>query len=324
MSSPDDQLQRNEALLKLIKRLDVNDPQENWIGPYACTRTLGKGATGIVKPEVEVAIKCVDRAFMISNADERKRIEREVRILSVLEHPYLMKLHEVIEAKDMRYIVLEYLPGGELYDYMLKQGGKLPIDQVFRFFFELVIAISFMHRNSIVHRDIKMENLILDATGNIKVADFGMACSVPPGVLLEESVGSPHYACPEIVKGVKYNGFQADIWSMGVVLFVLLTGTLPFVADSRELMFDKIKRADFRIPTEVPDSAADLLRKTMCPAGEDRATLRDIQAHPWWRSRCGRVTPQMRRLWEDEFPPEDHHEGLHQKLLSPHMKLPPR
>eukprot|EP01006_Ploeotia_vitrea_P063756 TRINITY_DN86194_c0_g1_i1.p1 TRINITY_DN86194_c0_g1~~TRINITY_DN86194_c0_g1_i1.p1 ORF type:complete len:339 (+),score=40.79 TRINITY_DN86194_c0_g1_i1:52-1068(+) len=325
-----EKLERNQQLLALIKKLNINDPEENWVGPYQLVRTLGQGATGVVKhaflrsaPEEEVAIKIVDKSFLAANPDEKRRIEREIATLRKLDHPYIMKLYDVLEQPQHRSMILEFLPKGELYDYILK-NDHIPVDEAFKFFFQLVVAVAHIHNKGIVHRDIKLENMIVDHKNDVKLADFGFAIEASRTIKLQECVGSIHYAAPEVVRGESYNGYQADIWSMGVVLFVLLSGRLPFAAESRELMEQKIIEANYKIPTEVPVSAQNLIKALLNPVPQDRLTLKEILASPWWQSRCsGRVVnPQMRKLLEAEFPPEDLTEGLHQRLLSPNMKLP--
>lgn len=313
-ATPEGRLQANEELLTLIKKLNYSDESENWIGPYAVTRTLGEGATGVVKlayhrdhPEEIYALKIVDKAAILQKPEEKKRVEREIRILQKIEHKYIMRLFDVLETNTHRYLVLEYLPGGELYDNLLK-NGRVPVDTVFKYFFELIMAVSYLHRNSICHRDIKLENLILDHKGDTKMADFGMAVVVPPGARLQESVGSPHYACPQIILGQKYNGYEADVWSCGVVLYTLLTGTMPFQGESTEVLHDNIVNARYRRPTELPDSAQDLLHNILNPVPEERYTLRHIMDHSWWTMRCTRITPEMRKVWAVEYPSE-HRQG---------------
>lgn len=172
----------------------------------------------------------------------------------------------------------------------------------FKYFFQVTMALAYLHRMQICHRDIKLENVILDNKGDAKLADFGMAVVVPPGARLQESVGSPHYACPQIVLGQKYNGYTADIWSLGVVLYILLTGALPFNGESTAVLFDNICNANFRMPPELPDTAQELVRSILKPAQDERATLYDIQKSTWWQMRCARITPLMRKIWLTEFP----------------------
>ena len=324
-------------LLKMIRKLDANDPTENWIGPYAMIKTLGQGATGVVryakrrdarivdeKPDDEVAIKIVDLVALKDLPDERRRVDREITILRLVDHPYLMKMHDLIQNKTHKYMILEYLPGGELYDLIMRNGGRLAPDDAFKYFFQLLVGVAYMHRRKLVHRDIKLENMIRDAKGDIKLADFGMSCEMPPGGKLKESVGSPHYACPEIVQGNAYDGYQADAWSTGVVLFVLLTGNLPFMAEDTNVLYEKISKGDYRMPSELPDPAQELIRGLINPSGSRRLDVDGIAKSKWFHSRLPRVTPAQRKIFEAEFPSDDDFaEHLHHKLLPPSgtMKL---
>eukprot|EP00995_Heteronema_vittatum_P002157 NODE_130_length_1835_cov_255.701568_g90_i0.p1 GENE.NODE_130_length_1835_cov_255.701568_g90_i0~~NODE_130_length_1835_cov_255.701568_g90_i0.p1 ORF type:complete len:451 (-),score=212.10 NODE_130_length_1835_cov_255.701568_g90_i0:483-1772(-) len=326
VTDADTRLARNKELLTIIKRLDVNDEKENWVGPYAMHRILGKGSFATVRmafnrsnPEEEVAIKIIDNTLLLADPENKKRMDRELAVLQKLKHPYLMELHDVIDTKTHKYVVLEYIPGGELFDYILKQGGKLTMDERFKFFTQTVMAVNVLHRHQWVHRDVSLSNLLLDINKDLKLADFGMACPVPKNGFLTDSVGSPAYACPEIIRGVKYRGYAADVWSLGVVLFVLLTGTLPFAAENQELMFNKIKSADYKIPPELPDPAQDLVRNMIVVDPQERLTMHQIQAHPWIQGKLSRLTPEMRKLWEAEFPPCGSTDGLHERLLAPNM-----
>jgi serine/threonine protein kinase len=304
----EDKLKANSELLTLIKKLSNYNEADTWIGPYAVQRVLGEGATGIVKlanhrdnKEDLVAIKIVDKNAMLSKPDEKKRVLREITILQQVEHPYIMKMYDVFETKQHRFLVLEYLAGGELYDALLK-NGKCATEQAFKYFFQITIGIAYLHKNSICHRDVKLENVILDSKGDAKLADFGMASVVPPGAKLMESVGSPHYACPQIIEGKKYSGYCSDVWSLGVVLFILLTGQQPFGGDTMDVLFGNITNVRYKIPLELPDSAGDLIKSILKFNEDERATLHDIQACNWWKLRCGRITPEMRKCWLDVFP----------------------
>jgi len=311
ISNPEEdeaKLKANADLLQLIKKLNNVEEEDNWIGPYAVTKTIGEGATGIVKlahhrerAEELYAIKIVHKKTIGEKPDEKKRVEREIRILRMVQHKYIMKLYDVMETKSHRYLILEYLQQGELYDILLK-NGKIAPEPAFKYFFQVMMALAYLHRNQICHRDIKLENVILDHKGDAKLADFGMAVVVPPGARLMESVGSPHYACPQIIMGQRYDGYNADVWSLGVVLFVLLTGALPFNGDSSAVLFNNICNAKFRMPPELPDTAQDLIRSILKPEQDQRASLHDIQSSLWFQRRSARITPEMRRIWLTEFP----------------------
>ncbi|KAK2493731.1 hypothetical protein MC885_000297 [Smutsia gigantea] len=196
-----------------------------YVGPYRLEKTLGKGQTGLVKLGVhcitgqKVAVKIVNREKLSESV--LMKVEREIAILKLIEHPHVLKLHDVYENKKYLYLVLEHVSGGELFDYLVKKGRLTP-KEARKFFRQIVSALDFCHSYSICHRDLKPENLLLDEKNNIRIADFGMASLQVGDSLLETSCGSPHYACPEVIKGEKYDGRRADMWSCGVILFALL------------------------------------------------------------------------------------------------------
>ncbi|XP_056454752.1 serine/threonine-protein kinase BRSK2 [Gadus chalcogrammus] len=197
----------------------------NYVGPYRLEKTLGKGQTGLVKLGVhcvtcqKVAIKIVNREKLSESV--LMKVEREIAILKLIEHPHVLKLHDVYENKKYLYLVLEHVSGGELFDYLVKKGRLTP-KEARKFFRQIISALDFCHSHSICHRDLKPENLLLDEKNNIRIADFGMASLQVGDSLLETSCGSPHYACPEVIRGEKYDGRRADVWSCGVILFALL------------------------------------------------------------------------------------------------------
>ncbi|KAF7238805.1 Serine/threonine-protein kinase BRSK1 [Varanus komodoensis] len=189
----------------------------------------------------------------------RRTVEREIAILKLIEHPHVLKLHDVYENKKYLYLVLEHVSGGELFDYLVKKGRLTP-KEARKFFRQIVSALDFCHSYSICHRDLKPENLLLDEKNNIRIADFGMASLQVGDSLLETSCGSPHYACPEVIKGEKYDGRRADMWSCGVILFALLVGALPFDDDNLRQLLEKVKRGIFHMPHFIPPDCQNLLR----------------------------------------------------------------
>lgn len=156
-----------------------------------------------------------------------KKLDREIAIMKLVQHPNVMSLFDVFESQDELYLVLELVDGGELFDYLVKQG-RLKEMEALKFFQQIIAGLDYCHKHLICHRDLKPENLLLDSNKTIKIADFGMASLQVTGKMLETSCGSPHYASPEIIRGVKYDGAKADIWSTGIILYALLTGNLPF------------------------------------------------------------------------------------------------
>ncbi|XP_036390993.1 serine/threonine-protein kinase BRSK2 isoform X4 [Megalops cyprinoides] len=257
----------------------------NYVGPYRLEKTLGKGQTGLVKLGVhcvtcqKVAIKIVNREKLSESV--LMKVEREIAILKLIEHPHVLKLHDVYENKKYLYLVLEHVSGGELFDYLVKKGRLTP-KEARKFFRQIISALDFCHSHSICHRDLKPENLLLDEKNNIRIADFGMASLQVGDNLLETSCGSPHYACPEVIRGEKYDGRKADVWSCGVILFALLVGALPFDDDNLRNLLEKVKLGVFHMPHFIPPDCQNLLRGMIEVDATKRLTLEQIQKHTWY------------------------------------------
>ncbi|ESO04571.1 hypothetical protein HELRODRAFT_79002 [Helobdella robusta] len=255
-----------------------------YVGPYRLEKTLGKGQTGLVKLGVhcvtgkKVAIKIVNREKLTESV--LMKVEREIAIMKLIEHPHVLALYDIYDNKKYLYLVLEHVSGGELFDYLVKKG-RLPPKEARRFFRQIISALDFCHSHSVCHRDLKPENLLLDDKNNIKVADFGMASLQIEGSMLETSCGSPHYACPEVIRGEKYDGRKADVWSSGVILYALLVGALPFDDDNLRQLLEKVKRGIFHIPHFVTMECQNLLRGMIEVEPNKRLTLQQIQKHPW-------------------------------------------
>uniref|UniRef100_A0A671R9T0 Serine/threonine-protein kinase BRSK1-like n=1 Tax=Sinocyclocheilus anshuiensis TaxID=1608454 RepID=A0A671R9T0_9TELE len=238
-------------------------PAAQYVGPYRLEKTLGKGQTGLVKLGIhcitgqKVALKIVNREKLSESV--LMKVEREIAILKLIEHPHVLKLHDVYENNKYLYLVLEHVSGGELFDYLVKKGRLTP-KEARKFFRQIISALDFCHSHSICHRDLKPENLLLDERNNIRIADFGMASLQVGDSLLETSCGSPHYACPEVIRGEKYDGRRADVWSCGVILFALLVGALPFDHDNLRQLLEKVKSGVFHMPHFIPPDCQALLR----------------------------------------------------------------
>lgn len=255
-----------------------------YVGPYRLDKVLGKGQTGLVKLGIhcitgqKVAIKIINRSKLSESV--LQKVEREIAIMKLIEHPHVLGLYDVYENKKFLYLILEHVSGGELFDYLVSKG-RLSIKEARKFFRQIISALDFCHCHSICHRDLKPENLLLDDKGNIKVADFGMASLQLENSLLETSCGSPHYASPEVVRGEKYDGRRADVWSCGVILYALLVGALPFDDENLRHLLEKVKRGHFQIPHFVPAECQSLLRSMIEVDAEKRITLTEVIRHPW-------------------------------------------
>ncbi|XP_049417001.1 serine/threonine-protein kinase BRSK2-like isoform X2 [Epinephelus fuscoguttatus] len=277
------------------KELTVGQSSQ-YVGPYRLEKTLGKGQTGLVKLGVhcitgqKVAIKIVNREKLSESV--LMKVEREIAILKLIEHPHVLKLHDVYENNKYLYLVLEHVSGGELFDYLVKKGRLTP-KEARKFFRQIISALDFCHSHSICHRDLKPENLLLDEKNNIRIADFGMASLQVGDSLLETSCGSPHYACPEVIRGEKYDGRRADVWSCGVILFALLVGALPFDHDNLRQLLEKVKSGVFHMPHFIPPDCQALLKGMIEVNSDKRLTLEAIQKHPWYQGGRNEPCPEQ-------------------------------
>ncbi|KAG0461246.1 hypothetical protein HPP92_021543 [Vanilla planifolia] len=204
------------------------------VGKYEVGRTIGEGTFAKVKfaqnteTGESVAMKVLDRATIIRHkmADQ---IKREISIMKLVRHPHVVLLHEVLASRKKIYIILEFITGGELFDKIVHHG-KLNENDSRKYFQQLIDGVDYCHNKGVCHRDLKPENLLLDSQGNLKISDFGLSALRGEGVnLLRTTCGTPNYVAPEVLSHKGYDGAIADIWSCGVILFVLLAGYLPLM-----------------------------------------------------------------------------------------------
>ncbi|KAH0559475.1 hypothetical protein GP486_004010 [Trichoglossum hirsutum] len=255
------------------------------LGQYTVIKTLGEGSFGKVKLAVhevskqKVALKIISRRKLI-NRDMAGRVEREIQYLQLLRHPHIIKLYTVITTPSEIIMVLEYA-GGELFDYIV-QNGKMAEDNARRFFQQIICAVEYCHRHKIVHRDLKPENLLLDEYLNVKIADFGLSNIMTDGNFLKTSCGSPNYAAPEVISGKLYAGPEVDVWSSGVILYVLLVGRLPFDDEYIPSLFRKIAQGNFSVPNYLSSGAIAMIRKMLVVNPVHRITVAEIRQDPWF------------------------------------------
>ncbi|KAG1898528.1 kinase-like domain-containing protein [Suillus fuscotomentosus] len=214
---------------------------------------------------------------------QRLGIDREIIMMKLMNHPNILRIYDVFEGEKELYLVLEYVEGGELFDFLVNRG-RLPPLEALSFFKQIVYGLNYAHTFSIIHRDLKPENILIHSLKPplIKLADWGMAAFAPPALQLETSCGSPHYASPEIVNGLKYRGNATDIWSCGVILFALLTGRLPFDDKNVRILLSKVKAGKYDIPAYIDPQAKDLLTRMLVVDVNRRITIPEIMAHPWF------------------------------------------
>lgn len=255
------------------------------LGQYNIVKTLGEGSFGKVKLAIhqmtgqKVALKIISRRKLVTR-DMAGRIEREIQYLQLLRHPHIIKLFTVITMPTEIVMVLEYA-GGELFDYIV-QNGKMAEDKARKFFQQIVCAVEYCHRHKIVHRDLKPENLLLDDNLNVKIADFGLSNIMTDGNFLKTSCGSPNYAAPEVISGKLYAGPEVDVWSCGVILYVLLVGRLPFDDEYIPALFKKIAQGNYVVPNYLSAGAVRLIKKMLQVHPVNRITIQDIRQDPWF------------------------------------------
>ncbi|XP_069569745.1 serine/threonine-protein kinase SIK1 isoform X1 [Brachyistius frenatus] len=226
----------------------------------------------------QVAIKIIDKTRL--NPSNLEKIYREVQIMKLLNHPHIIKLYQVMETKDMLYIVTEYAKNGEMFDH-LTSNGRMSEDEARKKFWQILAAVDYCHRHHIVHRDLKTENLLLDANMNIKLADFGFGNFYNAREPLSTWCGSPPYAAPEVFEGKEYEGPQLDIWSLGVVLYVLVCGSLPFDGPSLPALRQRVTEGRFRIPFFMSQDCENLIRKMLVVDPAKRISVAQIKQHRW-------------------------------------------
>ncbi|CAB3385380.1 Hypothetical predicted protein [Cloeon dipterum] len=247
--------------------------------------TLGQGGFAKVKlarhrlTNLSVAIKCMDKIVI---GPELKRIYKEIEALKSFDHPNVCRLLQVIETNTRIYLVLEYCAGSELFDYIVK-SQDLTECQARKFFRDMLSGVAYIHQKGYAHRDIKPENMLLDENNRVKLIDFGL-CANPAGGLNEQLAtccGSYAYAAPELLRGVQYYGPKADIWSMGVVLFTLLCGELPFEDKNIQNLHNKIQKGRFFVSKSLTADASNILHRMLDVNVNRRITIDELCSHPW-------------------------------------------
>uniref|UniRef100_H2L685 MAP/microtubule affinity-regulating kinase 3 n=1 Tax=Oryzias latipes TaxID=8090 RepID=H2L685_ORYLA len=261
----------------------ITDEQPH-VGNYRLLKTIGKGNFAKVKLAKhtltgrEVAIKIIDKTQL--NPTSMQKLFREVSVMKMLNHPNIVKLFEVIETEKTLYLVMEYASGGEVFDYLVAHG-RMKEKEARAKFRQIVSAVEYCHQKRIVHRDLKAENLLLDADMNIKIADFGFSNEFTLGSKLDTFCGSPPYAAPELFQGKKYDGPEVDIWSLGVILYTLVSGSLPFDGQNLKELRERVLRGKYRIPFYMSTDCENLLKKLLVLNPGKRGSMPQIMKDPW-------------------------------------------
>ncbi|KAK2955550.1 putative Serine/threonine protein kinase OSK3 [Blattamonas nauphoetae] len=256
------------------------------IGNYILGRTIGVGSFGKVKlgehqlTHHVVAVKVLNRK-KIKSLNMDSKVRREISIMKLFNHPHVVKLYEVIGTDRNIFMIMEFISGGEMFDYIVTKG-KIPEDEARRFFQQIISGVEYCHKHKVVHRDLKPENILLDSKNNVKIGDFGLSNMMRDGDFLTTSCGSPNYAAPEVIAGKMYAGPGVDVWSCGVILFALLCSRLPFDDSSLEALFQKIKTGSYTMPHTLPADAKDLIGRMLTVDPVKRITIPEIRHHPWF------------------------------------------
>lgn len=256
---------------------------------YDFGRLLGQGNFAKVyygrnlKSGQSVAIKVIDKE-KVSKVGLIEQTKREISVMGMVKHPNVVQLYEVMATKTKIYFIMEYAKGGELFHKVAK--GRLKEDLARKYFQQLICAVDFCHSRGVYHRDLKPENLLIDENGVLKVSDFGLSAlseSKRQDGLLHTTCGTPAYVAPEVISRKGYDGVKADIWSCGVILFVLLAGHLPFQDSNLMEMYRKISKGDYKCPNWFPPEVRRLLNRMFDPNPYTRVSIAKIMENPWFK-----------------------------------------
>ncbi|XP_047073113.1 CBL-interacting protein kinase 6 isoform X2 [Lolium rigidum] len=259
-------------------------------GRYEMGRVLGHGNFGRVhvardlRTGQSVAVKVVAKEKVV-RAGMVEQIKREIAVMKRVSHPNIVELHEVMATRSKIYLALELVRGGELFARIVR-SGRVKEDVARLYFRQLISAVDFCHARGVYHRDLKPENLLLDEAGNLKVVDFGLSALADHARadgLLHTLCGTPGYAAPEVLQDKGYDGAKADLWSCGVILYVLLAGSLPFQDDNIVTMYKKVQRGDYRCPPWLSTDARRLIPKLLDPNPATRITVAELVEMPWFK-----------------------------------------
>ena len=273
-------------------------------GYYDLYDTIGQGSFAKVKLGVhrltgeKVAIKIMDKKRP-TVAEMLPQIRREIEAMKALSHQNVCKLFQVIETETQIYLVLEYCPGGDLFDY-IDERGRLAEGEARHLFRQIVAAVAQVHDQGFAHRDLKLENLLLGEDKRLKLTDFGL-CAKPKGGMgshLDTFCGTVNYAAPEIISGKRYLGSEADVWSMGVLLYTLLCGCLPFCDDNIGMLHKKMQSGMYEKPEWLSEVSIEMLDQLLQADPERRITVTQLLNHPWVLQDC---RPDYLVEWEKSF-----------------------
>ena len=287
----DDILSERDKMIKAIKSYIKKNKRlpPTTLDYYKFVKLVGKGAFGKVTLGVhkltgwEVAIKTIEKSYMKDDFS-RKKVLQEVYILKNIKHSNVIRLLEVFESPKHLLIVMEYSGGGDLLKY-IKKHGRLTESKAREYFIQIVYGLAHCHWRSVLHRDVKLDNILLDSNGGVKLCDFGVSKIMKKDQVINEQCGTPAYIAPEIISDQGYSGFNVDIWSLGVLLYAMLWGTVPFKASNMKDLHNLIMKGSFSFPWELSSDVKDLIKNMLKLKPEDRYSIPEILNSDWIKSR---------------------------------------
>ncbi|RZB55128.1 CBL-interacting serine/threonine-protein kinase 1 isoform C [Glycine soja] len=295
------------VIINLVKKKKKSEREGMRLGKYDLGRTLGEGNFGKVKfarntdSGQAFAVKIIDKNTIV-DINITNQIIREIATLKLLRHPNVVRLYEVLASKTKIYMVLEYVNGGELFDIIASKGKHIE-GEGRKLFQQLIDGVSYCHTKGVFHRDLKLENVLVDNKGNIKITDFGLS-ALPQHLredgLLHTTCGSPNYVAPEVLANKGYDGATSDTWSCGVILYVILTGHLPFDDRNLVVLYQKIFKGDVQIPKWLTPGARNMIRRILDPNPETRITMAGIKEDPWFKKGYIPVNPEDEDVYVDQ------------------------
>lgn len=258
---------------------------------YKFVKKIGNGAFGQVYLAIHkltgkfVAIKMIE-LVQLKDKYSRKKVFQEVYILKKIRHSNIIRLFEVFENKKHIMMVMEYAGGGDLY-HLVKKSEYLTEDEAKYIFKQIAQGVAHCHCRSVLHRDIKLDNILLDGDGGVKICDFGVSKLITQNEVIQEQCGTPAYLAPEMSSNSEYSNFFVDIWSLGILLYVMLQGTVPFKASSMEGLYQSQLRMNIQFPIDISPEAQNLIRRMLVVKPIDRISLPELLSHPWLRHILG-------------------------------------
>ena len=268
--------QKDNQIFKLLSQINFKMGKKLGEGRFSTVKLGTHSLTG--QP---VAIKILDKT-KIAKLEDKERINKEIKIMKKINHFNITKLYTIIETKYIIYLIQEYVQGKELNDYLYNKG-KLTEPEACKIFHQIISGLSYLHYIGIAHRDFKPENILLTNDNKIlKIIDFGLGNMYKKGQLLKTGCGSPCYIPPEMIKEEGYDGAKSDIWSAGIILYLMLCGHLPFYEEDNQLMYDKIIAGQYTIPQSLSEDAKDIIKKILEVDPKKRLNFEEIKEHPWF------------------------------------------